>query len=322
MKWKIRALPLLLTLLTWLPLGSFPALAAEDGAYLAATNTYYLNPDTGKTDDGGTGNAAIGEGMCRSVVYKNALVELDGGKTYLTVRLLLLSNMQNVRLLTQEKPGGSYKSVKPKILAEDAGTDSADYLFEIPSLTGYISWEMYVIPMGRDVKFYMNVSDVLTAGSGDFIVSVKPKATPVQTPTQTPTQPSTQTLTQTPPAAPEPAAGVTPEPAAVAAPTPASPESAPATAVTADAEPLPEPAAVPTGASATAPEETALPAAVSTPAPAPVSAPEPIEPPPAAPATAPDVKSGSGFPLAAAIAAGAVAAVVATAAPKSLRKRK
>jgi hypothetical protein len=33
---------------------------------------------------------------------------------------------------------------------------------------------MYVIPMGRDVKFYMNLSETLTEGGGDFVVSVKP----------------------------------------------------------------------------------------------------------------------------------------------------
>ncbi|MDR1194484.1 MAG: hypothetical protein LBK98_10045, partial [Peptococcaceae bacterium] len=169
-----RLTALLLTALLSLP-ASLPLRAAADGAYTVTTNTYYLNPDTGVTDDGGSGNAAIGEGMCRSVIYKTALAELDGGKTYLTVRLLLLSNMKDIRLSVQERPGGGYKRVTPRIMAEDAGTDSADYRFEVPSLTGYLSWEMYVIPMGRDVKFYMNVSDALAEGGGDFIVSVKPK---------------------------------------------------------------------------------------------------------------------------------------------------
>jgi hypothetical protein len=147
--------------------------AAQDGVYLAATNTYYLNPDTGRTDDGGSQNAAIGEGMCRSVVDKDALVEIENGRLYLTVRLLLMSNMRDVRLFVQQSPGGAYQTVTPRIMVEDAGADSADYRFEVPSITAYISWEMYVDPMGRDVKFYMNVSDALREGSGDFIVSAR-----------------------------------------------------------------------------------------------------------------------------------------------------
>ncbi|MDR0434516.1 MAG: NEAT domain-containing protein, partial [Gracilibacteraceae bacterium] len=155
--------------------GALPAAAAADGVYLTATNTYYLNPDTGETADGGTRDTAIGEGMCRSVVHKDALVEIENGKIYLTARLLLMSNIRDIRLSVQQSPGGSYQSVAPRIMMEDAGTDSADYRFELPTLTSYISWEMYVIPMGRDVKFFMNVSEGLRDGAGDFIVSVKPQ---------------------------------------------------------------------------------------------------------------------------------------------------
>jgi hypothetical protein len=165
----------------------------EDGAYIAPTNTYYLNPDTGVTDDGGSKNAALGEGMCRSVVYKDALVEFNGDKIYATVRLQLMSNMKDFRLYVQDGAGDSYtkesprsySKVAPRVMTEDAGADTTDYRFEIPSVTAYMSWEMYVIPMGRDVKFYMNLSDDLTPGGGDFVVSVKPKASP--TPTQSPT---------------------------------------------------------------------------------------------------------------------------------------
>jgi hypothetical protein len=169
----------LLALSFMLTAALYAAAADEpDGAYTTATNTYYLNPDTGVTDDGGTKNAALGEGMCRSVVYDTALVELTGGKIYLTVRLQLMSNMKDFRLFVQDEPKGGYTKVTPRVMAEDAGADTADYRFEIPSVTAYMSWEMYVIPMGRDVKFYMNVSDTLSPGSGDFIVSVKPTASP------------------------------------------------------------------------------------------------------------------------------------------------
>jgi hypothetical protein len=201
-----------------------PVWAAADGAYLAATNTYYLNPDTGLTDDGGSQNTAIGEGMCRSVVYKDALAEIENGQIYLTVRLLLMSNMRDVRLWVQQGSGGAYQSVTPRIMMEDAAADSADYRFAVPALTGYISWAMYVEPMGRDVKFYMNVSDALREGSGDFIVSVKPAAAPAEA-SEPPAPPAE---TAAPPAeSPEPPAETT-APAGPAAETGSPAGSAPA----------------------------------------------------------------------------------------------
>jgi hypothetical protein len=285
MKPKIRtfsAVALMLTLVAMF--GTVSAFAVDDGAYLTSTYTYYLNPDTGETDDGGTKNAAIGEGMCRSVVDKTALAEYDNGKIYLTIRLLLMSNMQDIRLFAQSKPGGSYKSVSPKIVAEDAGADSADYRFEVSSLTGYVSWEMYVIPMGRDVKFYMNVSDTLTDGSSDFIVSVKPsKATP--TPAPTPTETVAPTATAVPTPSPTIAPTVTPEPEVTpeptAEPTPESvitPEPSPTAEATAEPGVLPspstpletvavsdvEPSATPDVSTTTAPTSTPAPSAAAT----------------------------------------------------------
>jgi hypothetical protein len=181
--------------------------AADDGVYLTATNTYYLNPDTGVTDDGGSKNAAIGEGMCRSVIYEKALVEIDGGRVYATVRVQLVSNMGAIKFTVQQKAGdpSGYSSVSPRIIAEDAGTDTADYRFEIPSVTSYIGCSTYVTPMGRDVKFYMNLSSGLTEGSGDFVVSVKPRADAaqpavpaVETPAQTVAETTVPAQTETP----------------------------------------------------------------------------------------------------------------------------
>ncbi|MDR2671691.1 MAG: hypothetical protein LBC26_08240, partial [Oscillospiraceae bacterium] len=146
-----------------------PARAAADGSYLAATLTHYLNPDTGRTDDGGTQNAALGEGMCRSVVYEKALVEIQDGRCFVTVRLQLMSNMRDFRLSVQQAPGGAYAAVTPAVMQEDIARDTADYRFEIPALDSYLCWAMYVVPMGRDVKFYMNLDTALAEGTGDFV---------------------------------------------------------------------------------------------------------------------------------------------------------
>lgn len=143
-----------------------PAFALTAGTYTAETETYYLNPDTGTTDDGGTGNAEIGEGMCRSAVFEKALLEVSSGKTYITMRMQLYSNLTNIRIATQNEPKGKYTSVKYSIVKESSSTDSADLRFEIPSEGSYVQVKMYVSPMGRDVCFYWN-ADTNTIASGD-----------------------------------------------------------------------------------------------------------------------------------------------------------
>lgn len=151
------------------------AQALSDGVYTAAVETYYLNPDTGETDDGGSKNAAIGEGMCRSAVFETALVEVENGKTYVTIRMLLASNVKNTTFTVQQTSGdaSSYQSVSTSMMAEDATSDSRDYRFEVPSASSYIGCSMYVTPMGRDVKFYMQVQESgATSGGGNFVVSI------------------------------------------------------------------------------------------------------------------------------------------------------
>lgn len=90
-----RAGALLSCLALLMGLMAVPAGAAGNGAYTAATTTYYVNPDTGSTDDsGGDASTAIGEGMCRSVLGKTALVEIEDDTVWITLRVLLLSNLK------------------------------------------------------------------------------------------------------------------------------------------------------------------------------------------------------------------------------------
>jgi hypothetical protein len=306
---------------------------AEDGAYLASTNTYYLNPDTGVTEDGGSGNAALGEGMCRSVVYEKALVEIDGGKIFATVRLQLMSNMKDFRLFVQQGAKGKYESVKPRIMAEDAASDTSDFRFELPSVGGYISWEMYVIPMGRDVKFFMNLSESLTQGSGDFTVSLKPKPTPTATPAPTPTD-TPPVQTPTPTAAPMLTATVTPAVPPTTEETPsAAPAETPAPTLMLTPTPTPSPTPLPADASTTpSAPPSAAPEASDTPdeprgggdAPltAEIHAGGDEESAVAAPTddSEPDTSGVGGFAIAGAVVVVAVAAVIIV--PRAVRKRR
>lgn len=159
-----------------------PALALDFGVYTASTTTNYLNPDTGVTEDGGTQNVELGEGMCRSAVDQTALIEVDAdGNIYVTMRMLLYSNLSKIKFYTQAKSGGSYSAVSASITAEDAANDSADFRFKVPKAGCNVKTTMYVAPMGRDVTFFWNVNaGTAKAGSGDFVVNIdlnaKPKA--------------------------------------------------------------------------------------------------------------------------------------------------
>ncbi|SHH88395.1 Iron Transport-associated domain-containing protein [Sporobacter termitidis DSM 10068] len=225
---------------------ALPASALDAGAYTAPCGTYYLNPDTGVTDDGGTKNAAIGEGMCRSAVYKDALIEVENGSTYLTIRMQLMSNIKDIKFSVQKTAGdpGSYQAVSYSTMQEDSSSDTADMRFKVPKATAYIRCDMYVIPMGRAVVFYMQVnSGSASKGGGDFVVSVDtpaPASTPpaAGSPAAGPQEPSPPAHAETPAAALAPTPSVSPDKAAASTPPGSSPAAA-ANASDATASPAP-----------------------------------------------------------------------------------
>lgn len=151
----------------------------QNGTYVANTETLYINPDTGVTDDSGN-NPEIGEGMCRSAVADSALIEQTDDGTYVTIRMLLSSNVKQVVFSVQQTVGdaSSYQTVTPEITAENAALDSTDYRFAVPAADSYIRCSMYVTPMSRDVMFYLYV-DAATAqaGASDFVATNTQKET-------------------------------------------------------------------------------------------------------------------------------------------------
>ncbi len=149
------------------------AKALEHGAYIVYANTNYWNPDTGEIDDGGTANAALGEGMCRSATGQTALIEKDGDKYYVTIRLLLQSNTKNPEFW-QRTGYNTYNSIKYDIILENGAQDSMDYGFEVNDPFSPIKASMYVVPMGRSTIWYIELDEsTISTVTSDFIVSVK-----------------------------------------------------------------------------------------------------------------------------------------------------
>lgn len=147
---------------------TIPVLAASNGIYIATATPHYKHPITGKIEDaGGDGSSVLGQSMTESATYKKALVEVDPqGNTYITVRLQLMDNIQN----PQFQVDGN--AVSASLMQEDYTNNTADYRMMVNSENSIIRCSMYVIAMGRDVVFYITVSN-LQSGSGDFITSVK-----------------------------------------------------------------------------------------------------------------------------------------------------
>lgn len=173
---KIGALLSGLALMAGLLVVPASAAGVDDGVYTASMVTSYYNPDTGNVDDGGSANAALGEGMCRSATDKTCLVEVDGDDVWITVRLLLQSNCSNVALYSRSGYD-SYSQVNYDIMSEDAGNDSIDYRIKVSEVGQKLKCTMYVSPMGRDVLWYLYVdTSTLTPGSGDFVVSIDTSA--------------------------------------------------------------------------------------------------------------------------------------------------
>lgn len=146
---------------------AIPAYAASNGIYTATATPHYRNPLTGKIEDsGGEDSEVLGQSMTESATYTKALVEVDSnGNTYITVRLKLMDNIQNPTFMVD----GSTTSAS--LMQEDYSANTADYRMKVASEKSVIRCSMYVVPMGRDVIFFITVSN-LNSGSGDFVTSI------------------------------------------------------------------------------------------------------------------------------------------------------
>ena len=194
---------------------SVPVLAASPGIYTATATSHYRHPTTGVIEDsGGESSYVLGQSMTDSALNKAALVEVDSsGATWVTIRLNLMDNIQS----PQFQVDGS--SASATLMQEDYSNNTADYRMRVNSENSIIRCNMYVIPMGREVIFYITVGG-LSAGSGDFVTSitveepepvVEPEPEPEQPAATTPQTPSSQTPSTQTPSAEEPSTQPTEE---------------------------------------------------------------------------------------------------------------
>lgn len=161
-------------------IAAIPVQAASSGVYTATATSHYRHPSTGVIEDsGGEGSYVLGQSMTESALNKSALVEIDSsGNTWVTIRLNLMDNIENPKFQVDGSKNGNFSSVTSDIMQEDFTANTTDFRMKVPNENCVIRCNMYVIPMGREVVFYITV-DNLKSGSGDFIASVKAEQTEV-----------------------------------------------------------------------------------------------------------------------------------------------
>ncbi len=178
-----------------------PAFAASNGIYIANAVPHYKHPATGVIEDsGGEASAVLGQSMTESATYSKALVEVDkNGNTYATIRLKMMDNIEKVGFQVDGVP------VSATTMQENLGNNTADFRMRVNSEGSVIRCSIYVTAMGREVVYYITLSN-LQSGSGDFVTSVEAAPAETQPKPQPEEQPKPQQTNPTQPKPSEPEA--------------------------------------------------------------------------------------------------------------------
>ena len=148
-----------------------PGTAYASDIYSATATPWYRNPATGVIEDsGGEASEVLGQSMTEGCVSPNAFLEIDdAGNRYVTLRLGLMDNINNVNILADDNWSNSYYQCSPQTIAVDGAT--TDFRFLVGSEGAIFRINMYVVPMGREVIYYVTLSNFAEGvNNGGFYV--------------------------------------------------------------------------------------------------------------------------------------------------------
>lgn len=148
--------------------------ALDNNIYEADAHPHYRHPVTGNIEDsGGSNNEVLGQSMTEGALRTESLIEVDpDGNMFATVRLALMDNIENPQFKVQNDGNSDFYDVSADLMKENYDTNESDFRFQIPNENCIVSCTFYVVPMGRDVIFYIDF-DNIREGSGDFVTSVE-----------------------------------------------------------------------------------------------------------------------------------------------------
>ncbi len=149
--------------------------AENIGVYTASVTASYENPDTGTIEDsGGQSSKALGQSMVQGIVQPNAFVEKDGsGQAIITVRFYEASELGEVKVSYDTAHNGSFSApVVVTLVKEDGAANMNDYQFTVPSEDATLRFTIHVNPMGRDVTFFVKLSDLVEGNTAGFTQTI------------------------------------------------------------------------------------------------------------------------------------------------------
>lgn len=140
---------------------------AASSANTVDVTTHYSHPETGVIEDsGGSDSSALGQSMCESAVYDKGLFEDNGDSSYATVRIVLMDAVEGVSFYVNDNP------VDTEVTQEGVdgeGRTYSDFRFKDSDINNIIKCKMFVEPMGRDVVFFITLSNK-QPGNSEFKV--------------------------------------------------------------------------------------------------------------------------------------------------------
>ena len=140
---------------------------AESGkVFTVNVNPSYKHPITGEIEDsGGEKSVEIGQGMVEGAVYKKGLLEvLDSGEMYLTIKMALFDYTGNHKFLVDENDSEHEFTGS----GSDDNGETKDIRIKITNKNSIIKGNMYVEAMGRNVIWFMHISDVVQGNNTDI----------------------------------------------------------------------------------------------------------------------------------------------------------
>ncbi|HEQ3718880.1 TPA: heme ABC transporter substrate-binding protein IsdE [Streptococcus pyogenes NGAS535] len=136
----------------------------------------YRHPISGQIEDsGGEHSFDIGQGMVEGTVYSDAMLEVsDAGKIVLTFRMSLADYSGNYQFWIQPGGTGSFQAVDYNITQKGTDTNGTtlDIAISLPTVNSIIRGSMFVEPMGREVVFYLSVSELIQKYSGNMLAQL------------------------------------------------------------------------------------------------------------------------------------------------------
>lgn len=140
--------------------------------YSATATPSYRHPGNGVIEDsGGESSEVLGQSMTDGATYPVAFVELaDDGTTYVTIRLKLMDNIVNPQFQYDYDWTGVFTPVGTEMVQENTTDHTADFRMAVPSggEGSVFRCSMYVTPMGRDVIFYITLSNFAEGNTDGF----------------------------------------------------------------------------------------------------------------------------------------------------------